>query len=55
MIEEHGKILAESNALIKKFDCDDEKDSPSLLKQKEAFNKLIDESAWWNISIKQKK
>ena len=41
-IEEHEKQLAESNSLIKKYDYDTEKDSPTLLKQKEIFNKVID-------------
>ena len=42
-IEEHRKQLAESNALIKKYDFDTEKHRPTLLKQKETFNKLIDD------------
>ena len=42
-IAEHGKQLAEPNAIVKKCDCDHEKDSPSFLKQKEIFDKLIDE------------
>ena len=31
-IKEHGKQRVESNALIKKFDSDNGKDSPSFLK-----------------------
>ena len=42
-IEEHGKQLLKSNAFIKEYDYDTKKDSRSLLKLKEIFNKLIDE------------
>lgn len=35
--------MVESNALIKKYDDDIKKDSRSFLKQKEIFNKLINE------------
>ena len=42
-IEEHRKQLAESNALIRKFDYDAENDSPKILKQKEIFNNFVDE------------
>ena len=35
--------MVESNALIKKYDDDIKKDSTSFLKQKEIFNKLINE------------
>ena len=35
--------MVESNALIKKYDYDIKKDSTSFLKQKEIFNKLINE------------
>ena len=41
-IEEHGKQLVESNAL-KRSNYDSEKNSLSLLKQKEIFNKIINE------------
>ena len=40
-IEERGKQLVGSNALIKKYDID--KYNPSFLKQKEIFDKTIDE------------
>ena len=40
-IEERGKQLVDSNALIKKYDID--KYNPSFLKQKEIFDKTIDE------------
>ena len=36
--EEHGKQIFESNAIIKKYDYDTEKDSPELLRQKEIVN-----------------
>ena len=42
-IEEHGKQPVESNTFIKKFDYDTARYSPTLSKQKEVFNKLIDE------------
>ena len=42
-IKEHGKQLAESNALINKYDYDAKKDSTLIIKQKEIFNKLINE------------
>ena len=32
--EEHGKQLAESNVLLKRYDYDNEEDSPDVLKQK---------------------
>lgn len=35
--------LVKSNGLIKKYDYDIKKDSTSFLKQKEIFNKLINE------------
>ena len=35
--------MVESNALVKKYDDDIKKDSRSFLKQKEIFNKLINE------------
>ena len=41
--EEHGKQLVQSNALIKKYDYDTEEDSPTLLKQREISNTIIDE------------
>ena len=41
--EEHGKQLVQSNALIKKYDYDTEEDSPTLLKQREIPNTIIDE------------
>ena len=44
-IEEHGKQLTESNALLKKYDSDTKKDSPSFIKQnKKIFNALADKS-----------
>ena len=42
-IEEHGKQPVESNTFIKKFDYDTARYSPTLSKQKEVFNKFIDE------------
>ena len=33
-IEEYGKQLAKSNAIIKKYDHDTENESPEFLKQK---------------------
>ena len=42
-IEEHGKQPLESNTSIKKFDYDTARYSPTLSKQKEVFNKFIDE------------
>ena len=42
-IEEHGKQPVESNTFIKKFDYNTARYSPTLSKQKEVFNKFIDE------------
>ena len=42
-IEEHGKQQLKSNALLREYDYDTKKDSQSLLKLKEIFNKRIDE------------
>ena len=42
-IEHQGKNIANSNALVKKYNYDTQKDSQSILKQKEIFNKLADE------------
>ena len=42
-IEEHGKQPVESNTFNKKFDYDTARYSPTLSKQKEVFNKFIDE------------
>ena len=39
--EEHGEQLAESNVLLKRYDYDNEEDSPDVLKQKKT-NELID-------------
>ena len=36
--EEHGKQLVKSNERIKKYYCDTEQYSPSLVKQKEILN-----------------
>ena len=41
--EEHGKQHVKSNAFLREYDYDTKKDSPSLLKLKEMFNKRIDE------------
>ena len=41
--EKHGKQLVNPNAFIKKYDYDTKKDRPSVLKQIETFNKLVDE------------
>ena len=41
-IEEYGKQLAKSIAIIKKYDHDTENESPAFLKQKKkTFNELI--------------
>ena len=42
-IEHQGKNIANSNALVKKYNYDTQKDSQSILKQKKIFNKLADE------------
>ena len=44
VIEKHGKQVVESIALIKHHDYDTKKDSSELVKQKEIFNKLVNES-----------
>ena len=41
VIEEHGKQIVESDALIRKYEYDVE-DSPNILKEKEIFNNLVD-------------
>ena len=40
---EHGKQLLKSSAFIKIHDYDTKKYSPEFLRQKEIFNKLVDE------------
>ena len=61
-IEEHGKQIVESDALIRKYEFDVE-DSPNILKEKEIFNNLVDwrcnkalelnknELWWFNVSF----
>ena len=55
VIEEHGKQPVESNAFIKKFDYDTARVSPTLSKQKEVFNKLIDERYDKILEVSKKK
>ena len=42
-IEVHGKKIVKSNDIIKKYDYETEKDSLKILRQKEIFNKMINE------------
>ena len=50
--EEHGKQLAESNALIKKYDT--QEDVSPFLKQKEIFNKLTDKRRFEILKLSEK-
>ena len=52
---EHRKQIVNSNEVVEKHDYDAKKDNPSILKEIEIFNKLIDEEkisfSWFNILL----
>ena len=52
--EEHGEQMVKSNALINKHHLNIDKDGVGLEKQKEIFNKLLDERAYENNDLKDK-